>query len=131
MRGTGSRLSLLMTCLAVLYLVACGGSPASPDLIIDPIQIDSVEVLVGTSVPATVDVHIQGIVGDGCSTVHSVTQVRSGSTVSITILRQRPRDAICTQIARLYDAYIRLESTFSRGSYQVRVNEVERAFSVP
>lgn len=117
--------------LAFPLLTACGDTPASPDLTIEPIHIDSVEVVVGPSVPLAVEVQVHGVVGDGCSVLRSVRQERSGSTVTITILRERPRDAICTQIARLYDARIRLEGTFSPGSYLVRVNEVERAFSIP
>ena len=58
-------------------------------------------------------------------------QEHSGSTVIITILRERPRDAICTQEARLYDARILLEGVFPPGSYLVRVNDVERAFTIP
>jgi hypothetical protein len=122
------RFRLVMAWLAFPLLTACG---ASQDLTIEPISIDSVEVLVGTSVPVTVEVQVHGVVGDGCSVLHSVQQERSGSTVTIAILRERPRDAFCTQIARLYDARIRLEGAFPSGSYLVRVNEVERAFSVP
>lgn len=131
MRWTWAQLALVMACLVPPLLTACGGTPASPDLVIEPIHIDSVDVVVGASVPLTVEVHVQGVIGDGCSVVHSVSQERSGSTVTITILRERPRDAICTQEARLYDARIRLEGTFPAGSYLVRVNGVERAFTIP
>lgn len=131
MRWTCAHLSLVMACLAAPLLTRCGGTPGSPDLIIEPIHIDSVEVGVGASVPVAVEVHVQGVVGDGCSVVHSVRQERSGSTVSITILRERPKDAICTQEARLYVERIPLEGVFPPGSYLVRVNDVERAFTVP
>jgi hypothetical protein len=117
--------------LALAFLaVACAG-PSDPDRLVEPIHVDSVDVLVGTGEPASVDAHVQGVIGDGCSTLHSTTQARSGSTVTISIMRERPADAICTQIALLYDDRIRLEGTFARGSYVLRVNGVERPFSVP
>jgi hypothetical protein len=119
-----------MTPLALL-LTACDGSPAKPDLTIEPIHIDSLDVVVGAGVPVSVEAHVQGVVGDGCSVVHSVKQERSGSTVIITILRERPTEAICTQLARLYDARIVLEGTFAPGAFLVRANDAERAFTVP
>ena len=120
-----------MSWLVLPLLTACDGSPASSDLIVDPILVDRLEVIVGAGVPLVVEAHVQGVVGDGCSVLHSVKQERSGSTVTITILRERPKDAICTQQAILYDARIRLEGTFSSGAFLVRANDVERAFTIP
>jgi hypothetical protein len=132
MPGARIRPFLLMSWLVLPLLSACGGSPASPDLIIDPILVDRLDVVVGAGAPmAAVEAHVQGVVGDGCSVLHSVKQERSGSTVTITILRERPKDAICTQQALLYDARIPLDGTFSSGAFLVRANGVERAFTVP
>ena len=131
MERTRPRLPLVILWLALPLLTACGDTPASPDLTIDPIRIDSLDVVVGTSVPLAVEVQVRGVVGDGCSVLHSVSQARSRSTITIIILRERPRDAICTQIARLYVASIPLEGGFSPGSYLVRANDVQRAFSIP
>lgn len=115
--------------LLLLLAFGCGGSPTEGDLSIDPISIDSVDVLVLESSPPQASAHVKGVIGDGCSELHSVSQSRSGATVTVTILRQRPRDAICTQIARLYDEVIRLEGTYPPGRYVVRVNGVERTFT--
>jgi hypothetical protein len=131
MRWTRAQPALVLTPLALAFLAACDTNPASPDLTIDPIHIESLDVSVGAGVPVAVEAHVQGVVGDGCSAVHSVKQERSGSTVTITILRERPTNAICTQIARLYDARIPLEGTFAPGAFLVRVNDAERAFTVP
>jgi hypothetical protein len=131
MPGTRIRPFLLMSWLVLPLLSACDGNPASPELIIDPILVDRLEVVVGSGAPMAVEAHVQGVVGDGCSVLHSVKQERSGSTVTITILRERPKDAICTQQALLYDARIPLEGTFSSGAFLVRANGVERAFTVP
>ena len=119
------RMPLLLVAAGAL---SCGG-PAGDDLSVEPISIESVEVLVLKSLPPQASAHVKGAVGDGCSELHSTSQTRSGSTVTITILRQRPRDAICTQIARLYDEVIQLEGTYPAGSYVVRVNGVERTFT--
>jgi hypothetical protein len=129
----GAEQSLLSAAaLVVAALVGCASpSPVAPDLLIEPIQIESVEVLVTASASPPVVAHVRGVVGDGCSTLHSVSQARTGSSITITILRQRPRDAICTQIARLYDEMLRVEGPFVRGSYLLRVNDLERAFTVP
>ena len=126
------RFPLVAEFLACCGLLACGSrGPAAPDTLIEPIQIESVDVLVTQSSPPTVVAHVQGFLGDGCSTLHSVAQARSGNAITITILRERPRDAICTQIARLYDANIPLAGPFGPGRYLLRVNAFERAFTIP
>lgn len=114
--------------LAVLVAGACS-TPAAPDLLTEPIQIDGVDVLILESSPPQVSAHVTGVIGDGCATLSSVQQQRSGNTVTVTILRERPREAICTQIAKLYDDVIRLDGQFPAGSYLLRVNTFEKAFS--
>jgi hypothetical protein len=123
---------LLVVCglAAPLVLWACGRSnPASSDLLIDPIQVESVEVLVQAGDPPQAAAHVRGVIGDGCSSLHSVDQARTGNTVVLTILRQRPANAICTQIARLYDDTIRLEGAFPPGAYVLNVNGTETSFA--
>ena len=106
-------------------------TPAAPDLVTEPIQIESVDVMILESAPPQVAARVRGVLGDGCATLHSVGQQRSGDTVTVTILRERPRKAICTQIAKLYDEVIRLEGQFPAGNYLLRVNAFEKAFSTP
>ena len=65
---------------------------------IAPIQIDQVEIRLAESFPVQVFAHVRGVIGDGCSSVLPVTQQRDGNTVTLSINRQRPADAICTQI---------------------------------
>lgn len=122
---------LAMVSLMLSSVAGCTTSPASPDTVIEPIQIDRVDVTVGSGVPPTVEVRAQGVVGDGCSVVRTVRQERAANAVTVTILRERPKDAVCTQQALLYDARIPLDGAFPPGAYIVRVNAVERAFSVP
>lgn len=129
MRLSPASCGAVFTVLVACLLTGCS-NPVGSDLLVEPIQIDSVDVQVMQSSPPTVAAQVRGVVGDGCSVLHSVKQERSGSTVTITILRQRPRDAICTQIALLYDERIQLEGQFAAGDYVLRVNGVQRAFTI-
>jgi hypothetical protein len=124
----------------VLALVGCDTAappsgpptgPSQPAVVISPIQIDSVVLVRGLETASGLGVHVQGIVGDGCSELLPIRQLREGSVVLISIERQRPRDAVCTQIAKLYDDVIALEGDFPPGAYTVRVNSTELAFSAP
>jgi hypothetical protein len=112
-----------------MALAACAGSPTSPDVVVEPIAIESVSVAVLESSPPQASAHVQGFIGDGCSDLKSVEQQRTGEVVTVTILRQRQQDAICTQIAKLYDEVIRLEGTFPPGRYVLRVNDTETVFT--
>ena len=98
---------------------------------IEPIQVDRVEVRLIETVPPQAAAHVVGVLGDGCATFHSVRQARSGNEVTVTVLRQRPLVAVCAQIALPYDDVIRLDGVYPTGPYVVRVNGVERAFTVP
>ena len=124
-----TRLGVAILALAGAPLALGCGTPATPDVVTEPIQIDRVDVAILESSPPQATALVQGVIGDGCSSVHSVTQQRTGNVVTVTILRERPREAICTQIAKLYDETIRLEGTFPPGDYVLRVNSVEKPFS--
>jgi hypothetical protein len=100
--------------------------PATPKTLVRPIQIDTVDVVLAP--PAA---HVRGVLGDGCTGLAGVTTERSGNTVTLTILSTRPAEAICSQIAKLYDATLALPGDFPRGAYVLRVNSVEKTFSVP
>jgi hypothetical protein len=112
----------------LLATAACSGSTEN-DMVVEPITIESVDVLILESSPPQATARIKGVIGDGCSELHSEVQRRASDTVTITVLRQRPKEAICTQIAKLYDQTIRLEGTFPPGRYTLRVNSVEKTFT--
>ncbi len=75
--------------------------------------------------------HVHGIVGDGCTELFGLIQRRTGPTIEITILSTRPAEAICSQIAKVYDAVIPLAGPFPGGAYVVSVNGVEAPFALP
>jgi hypothetical protein len=130
--------------IALIALAACAPaaapaptrSPLSPIVTPDrpmdiaPIQIDKVEVQITESQPVQVSAHVTGIIGDGCSSAMPVEQQRDGNTITLTINRQRPADAICTQIAKIYDETIRLQGDFPAGDYTLKVNTVTQTFTV-
>jgi inhibitor of cysteine peptidase len=112
-------------------LVACSdqSTPTSADdLLVEPIQVEEVDVLILESFPPQAVAHVRGILGDGCSEFHSLEQERSGNTVTVTILRERPRDAICIQIGKLYEDRIPLEGQYPPGQYVLHVNDVVTRF---
>ena len=124
-----ARYARIAVITAFAAAVACGDpatAPTTPKTIVRPIQVDSLEVLLTPP-----SVHVHGVIGDGCTELGSVRMQRSENTVSITISSQRPQDAICTQIAKLYDATLALPGDFPPGEYVLRVNGVEKAFSIP
>jgi hypothetical protein len=121
-----NRSVVLVLAVALTTAIACT-NPTAPDpsVRVEPIQIDSVTVLVA---PPRASAHVRGAIGDGCSILKSVTQVRSGNSVTLTILRERAVDAVCIQVLRLYDETILLEGSYPAGRYTLKVNGVEVAF---
>ena len=123
--------------IAAAALVAASGAscdspstpaPPPPRILVRPIQIESVDVLLASSPSA----HVRGVIGDGCTELGGViTRRGSENDIGITILSTRPEGAICIQIARLYDAVLVLPGDFPPGQYVLRVNSVEKRFSVP
>ena len=129
-------LSILLAACAPATSVSPLPAPASPvqppasDMLIEPIQIDQVEVRIAESFPVQVFVHVTGVIGDGCSSVLPAEQKREGNTVTLTINRQRPAEAMCTMIAKIYDENIRLAGDYPAGEYTLNVNGVTQNFVV-
>ena len=129
-------LSILLAACAPAASVSPLPAPASPvqpparDMLIEPIQIDQVEVRVAESFPVQVFVHVTGVIGDGCSSVLPVEQKREGNTITLIINRQRPAEAMCTMIAKIYDENIRVDGNFPPGEYTLKVNSVTQTFVV-
>jgi hypothetical protein len=118
---------LIACCL--LTGLACSNETTTPSVVVSPIQIDSVDVLLLESFPVRAMAHVEGVVGDGCSTLLPLETSRSGNVVTLSILRERPAEAVCTLIAQLYDERIPL-GEFPSGEYLLRVNDKETPFTV-
>ena len=120
--------------LAAVTSLGCGSptAPPPPRVLVDPIQVDSLEIVTNASSSSGLGVRVQGVLGDGCTDLlPPITQKREGIVTRITILRQRPQDAICIQIAKLFDQVVPLFGDYPPGRYIVRVNNSELSFSVP
>src|SRR5688572_5154975 len=121
----------IVPAVALAAMTAACSSPFGDDWVVEPIHVDRVEVSHIDTIPPQAAAHVVGVIGDSCATVHSVRQERVGNVAMVTIYRQRPLVAVCAQLALPYDDVIRLDGVFPAGDYVVRVNGVERAFSVP
>lgn len=126
------RAPLLWLALLVSAVAAgCGSSrtsapaPTMP-VIVKAIHVDSIQILLDGPPSA----RVRGVIGDGCTELSGRSESRSGNRITITIYAQRPAEAVCIQIARLYDEVLRLPGEFPRGDYVLAVNGVETAFAI-
>ncbi len=97
---------------------------------IKPMPIETVNVQIRESQPVQVAVEVSGTLNDGCTEFHQMSQVRTGTTIEITITTIRPKDMMCTQQLTFYTNTIALEGEFPSGTYTVRVNGVEQTFTI-
>jgi hypothetical protein len=120
---------------AALAAAACSpnGTPSQPEapgVRISRIQVDSVTIRTAQSFPVQVFAQVKGVIGDGCSELQPLQQSRAGNVVTLEITRARPENAICTQIAKLFDQQVRLEGEFRTGDYTLAVNGTAYPFRV-
>ena len=114
--------------LAALAATVGCSSTTAPDTVIGEVRIERVDVRILESFPPRAVAHVEGVLGAGCTELPSLEQSRTGNTVVVRILNERPREAMCTMIAKLYQADIPLDGQYPPGQYLVRVNGVERSF---
>jgi hypothetical protein len=126
--------------LAGLILAACDAVAAptlSPGVggvteVVEPMQIFEVTLTGLDAEPPQPAVFIEGIIGDSCNQLDSVTQSRDQNVVSIQINIRRttsPAEA-CEELAQVYSETIPLEGEFPPGDYTLLVNGRAAAFSV-
>ena len=116
---------------AAALLAGCSSDITSPDLVVDPIDVDRVEVLVSAGTLTRVSAHVEGRVGDGCTRVLPIEQSRNGTVIALRINRSRPVVAVCTQQLLLFDEVIPLQGEFPPGAYRLTVNARDVTFQVP
>lgn len=112
----------------VLASAACEerGNPAAPT---GMLQVTAVDVRILESFPPQVHITARGVLPDPCTTVDSVTQRRDGSVITVTIIT-RPSATFCIQVLTPVDQNVALQGPFGSGTYVVRVNGLEREFSI-
>ena len=74
-----------------------GFEPTPGAVLTGTAQIETIELLILESFPVQIHAKVTGYLGDGCTTLGEITQVREGDTFKVTIATSRPADAICTQ----------------------------------
>lgn len=131
-----------------VVLTACspaGGEPTASDIatplpdkpiqpeniILDEATVNSINISILESFPVQVHVNATGFLGDGCTTLADITTIQEGNTFFITIHKQRPADAICTQQLTTFDENIALDVYgLPAGTYTVNVNGVTDSFTL-
>jgi hypothetical protein len=114
--------------IVILLLSACGTSTGGPTSGLA--QIDSVDVRVAESFPPQVFVHIRGTLGDGCTSLGTISQERKDNAITVTVRTNHSGADACTAIATLLDETIRLDGDFGPGQYTVTVNGVVQTFTI-
>jgi hypothetical protein len=118
--------------LAALVDFGCqADTVADPNgtIVIEPIEVQSVDVTVGVTQPALVTSRVSGTLGGGCDYLHSIEQQREGAVVTIEIKRTRFTEGPCTTILKSFNEDLGL-GAFTAGEYSLRVNGVSRTFRV-
>ncbi len=108
---------------------ANAGSPLAGEMVIRPVQVTGVDVRIAESFPPQGFAEVTGVLGDGCTEALEPTVQRDGDTITVTILSQRPHDAVCTMIAKEYRETVPLGSLEPGRQYTLRVNDYETVFS--
>lgn len=108
-----------------------GLEPTPGAILTGTAQIDSIDLLILESFPVQIQAHVIGWLGDGCTTMGTITQVRDGNTFTVTIPTERPADAICTQQLVGFEETIPLDvHGLPAGTYTVDINGVTETFTL-
>jgi hypothetical protein len=95
------------------------------------LTVSQVDVLIMESFPPQITAKVEGWLPDGCSEVGDITQQRNGFTIDVTITIRRLSTGACIAIAPQVSRSVRLNGSFAEsGAYTVRVNGVERTFTL-
>lgn len=118
---------IFLLALSACTLVNTNPRPAPPPA---ELSIESIEVLVLESDPVQVVAHVQGWLGDGCTTLAPITQTRSGSVIEVTLNAVHSGAEVCTAIAPVVDERIMLEGLFPPGEYTLEILGDRISFTV-
>jgi hypothetical protein len=117
---------VVVLCLSGLLLGSCA---RVEEVELRRAPIHEVKVNIAESYPPQVFVYIKGGLSDACTTFYKLTTERSGNTIYITVIVQRPKGAICAQVYGYFEQNVSLGSNFISGeTYTVRVNDVTTSF---
>lgn len=104
---------------------------ATREMIISPANLDSLELQVKESKPVTVNAIVKGTLGDGCTNLNAIEQKRDGNTFTIDVTVKRPKDAMCTMIAKLLNETVALDvAGLKAGTYIVAAGTLSQTFTL-
>ena len=95
--------------------------------------VQSVEIQILETHPVLVNAIIRGQLPDaGCTTIASISQVRVGDTINLTVSTATDPLALCAQALTPFEQIISLDvSNLPPAQYAVNVNGVEQSFYLP
>lgn len=81
--------------------------------------------------PTRVSAVIEGVLPDGCTCIHQVTQERQGRRFFLRLQTRRPTEAVCTQALTPFNKTIPLHTEgLAAGTYTVHLGELTAAFGI-
>ena len=99
---------------------------------INPALINEVQVRTEGTASGGPELVIRGAFNDGCTSLHSISDTLSGSTITVEVLVQRPTEMMCTQALVDFEETYPLTSVTQPGTYTVIVNGgVTAEFTLP
>ena len=98
--------------------------------VIVDLPVESISVRILEIYPVQIDLVVEGILTDSCTTIYQTTQRREGDTVHVHITTKRPKDLACAAVISPIEVSVRLEGIFEPGKYKLIVNGVEELFEV-
>lgn len=106
-------------------------SPLASAMQIGMAGVDRVTLRVDPGKPQQVMVKVAGYLGDACTSLGAVTQVRDGSTMRVNVGTLRPKDRMCAQVVKDFEIDVAIDvAGLAAGAYTVDVNGVAAAFEV-
>jgi hypothetical protein len=88
-------------------------------------------MIVRSTHPARVGLHITGYYQDGCAAPTQIDQRRAGNWVYVEVYRVIDPDVRCRAARSPLDETIRLDGTFERGTYIIQVNDYVQETAIP
>ena len=133
-------LKLMCPAMITLMTTACGSgsapsqgglgsSPTAPTQVAPPsgnVELTRVRVFIKDGRPQA---YVEGNLGDGCTRLLPLTQLRVGSTVDIRVSSVREGE-VCTMIMQLVNEWVPLHGIDAPGTYLVRANAVSVEFQL-
>jgi hypothetical protein len=125
---------------ALIALAACRHVPPAaqaqtdtdPTAMIRLAGVERIEPVILESNPVQVRVVVYGWLSDGCTELHGFDQKTEGAVIGMRVLATRPRDAICTQAIKRFQATYPVDTEgLARGTYTLDVNGKSTQITLP